>query len=115
MDDAGSASALPNRQLPKVLAVDDEDFEREVHRKLAEMPRVPGIDWNMALTTAMLRILENRLPGFRDEVRARLQITAERLENSGNPEDKADAPSLRELLESWVFTEDASSDDSEQR
>jgi hypothetical protein len=58
----------------------------------------------MALTVTMLKTLEDRFPGFKAEVRERLERSAEQMEQSDDADSNADAPSIRELLSSWVFT-----------
>jgi hypothetical protein len=79
------------------------DVERRVEEALADMPRIPGVDWTMALTVTILRELEERFPGFQEAVRVRIERGAEDLEQSDDPEKREDAPSVRDLLASWVF------------
>jgi hypothetical protein len=80
------------------------------------MPRVPGVLWPMALSAAIIRVLEKRFPGFKSDVRRSLEDSARRMEESGDPDIVADAPSVHELVASWVFKEGGSSPgDSAQR
>lgn len=83
----------------------DDELERAIGAALDAAPRIPGVDWSMALSVSILRVLEERFPGFRDDVKRRLENSARLMEGSGDPDDTADAPSLRKLIESWVFTE----------
>lgn len=71
-------------------------------------PRVPGINWAMALSVSIIRVLEKRDPGFRDAVRTEIDQSADRMERSDDPYVQADAPSVRALSASWIFTDPSS-------
>jgi hypothetical protein len=66
---------------------------------------IPGVNVSMLLATTILRVLEAESPGFRDKVKARIELTAQRLEDSDDATDRADAPSVREFLDGWLFKE----------
>jgi hypothetical protein len=66
---------------------------------------VPGLDWGLVLSVTMMRTLEYRLPGFTADVEKRLQQNVERMESSPDAQQNADATSVHNLLNSWVFTE----------
>ena len=66
---------------------------------------VPSLDWGLVLSVTMMRTLEYRLPGFTADVQKRLQQNLERMESSPDAQQNADAASVHDLLESWVFTE----------
>lgn len=83
----------------------DDAVKAELEKAIVESPRVPGVDWGWALTTAILRELEEMHPGFREAVRERIKRSAAKMAESDDPEDREDAPSMAELAESWVFTE----------
>jgi len=82
-----------------------EDFEKILAEAVESAPRISGIHTPMALSIAILRTLEARFPGFRDEVRARIQLSADLMAASDDPEMQEDAPSMADLAESWFFTE----------
>jgi hypothetical protein len=63
------------------------------------------LDWGLVLSVTMMRTLEYRLPGFTADVQKRLQQNVERMESSPDAQQNADATSLHNLLNSWVFTE----------
>jgi hypothetical protein len=67
--------------------------------------RLPGLDWGLVLSVSMMRTLEYRLPGFTADVQKRLQQNLERMETSPEVQQNADAASVHDLLDSWVFTE----------
>lgn len=81
-----------------------EDFEALLAQAAEEHEPEPGVDWPMALAVGILRALERRDPGFKEEVRACLVTSAEEMEQ-GDDFDRAAAPEMRELIDSWVFTE----------
>jgi hypothetical protein len=66
---------------------------------------VPGLDWGLVLSVTMMRTLEYRLPGFTADVQKRLQQNVEQMESSPDAQQNADATSVHNLLNSWVFTE----------
>jgi hypothetical protein len=88
----------------------DDEIERAIKSAADDTPRIPGVDWSIALSVAMLRVLEERMPGFRDAVRARVHKSAEAMEKSDDLEWQEDAPSMRELADSWIFTETPSAE-----
>jgi membrane protease subunit (stomatin/prohibitin family) len=66
---------------------------------------MPGLDWGLVLSVTMMRTLEYRLPGFTADVQKRLQQNVGRMESSPDSQQNADAASVHNLLNSWVFTE----------
>lgn len=83
----------------------DEDFEARIRETLAAAPRVPGLDWALLLAVNTLRVLETEMPGFKEKVRQRTIQSAQMLEQSDDLDEQSDAPSVRALLDSWVFKE----------
>ncbi|AOF97032.1 hypothetical protein [Sphingobium sp. RAC03] len=83
----------------------DDNLAEQIAKAMDNAPRVDGIDWSMALGVGLLRALEARMPGLRNEVREQLITSAEKMEASDVPEQRADAPSVRELADSWIFME----------
>ena len=82
----------------------DDINKAAIEKAIDEAPRVPGIDWGVALSVAIVRALDKKMPGFRESVREELEISAAKMEVSDDPEQREDAPSIRELVDSWVFT-----------
>ena len=83
----------------------DDSIKAAIEKAIEDAPRVPGIDWSMALSVATIRALEKRFPGFRSDVREELEISASKMEASDDADQREDAPSVRELADSWIFTE----------
>lgn len=82
----------------------DDDFKAQIAAAMDEYEPEPGVDWPMALSVAILRTLEARDPGFREAVRKSLIASAEEMEQ-GDEDDRAAAPDMREMVDSWIFTE----------
>lgn len=89
--------------------MDDDALKAAIQRSIADAgfdgTAPAGVDFSMALAVYTLRALEDRMPGFRDEVRAKAVRSAEKMAELDEPDAAERAASIRELADSWVFTD----------
>lgn len=62
------------------------------------------LQWPMILAIGMFRVLEKQNPGFENAVREKLKDIANKFDATGTPEGRADAATVREVVDSWIFT-----------
>lgn len=91
--------------------MDKGEVKRAIEDAFANTPRIDGVSWPMMLAAHTLFELEARMPGFKNAVRERISHASDGMATSDDADARADAPSMRELADCWIFTAQPSDSD----
>lgn len=80
--------------------MDRSELAALVAKAVAEAPVLPTADPALELSFAMLRVLARREgPSFLDEVRREIESRADRMDNSQDADDRAQAGEIRSIMD----------------